>query len=213
MPHQRGAVLLVALIFLLLLTILALSSSGSSLLQEKMVGAVRNQQLAEFGAETALRGAEARLWTASETKDPFIRNCSGSGSIKDVNGNAVLQACRAYDKKNPDASFSAFKHKSGLDLTSSSVTGNSFKYDKNLTASSLNTGKLAAEPRYIIEYLGIARPPGGGGPQVESGYSGPGTVGVGSQDVRMFRITARSVGGNDKASRVVQSTFGALGHD
>ncbi len=58
--HQRGVVLVVALIFLLLITVLAISASGTSLLQEKLVGGLRNSQLAEWSAESALRGAEWR---------------------------------------------------------------------------------------------------------------------------------------------------------
>ena len=205
--RQRGAVLLVALIFLILLTLLALSSSGSSLLQEKMVGAVRNQQLAQFGAETALREAEARLWMASQTGDPLIRNCSGSGNLVGGGGAVVLQACRAFDRPNPDPAFVQFKTAPKLDLDSGTVTNNSFQYTgKDLTAAAMGNARLAQQPRYIIEYLGIVSP---GGNPTEWGDPNK----VGNQDVRMFRITARSVGANTKVSRVVQSTFGALGHD
>jgi type IV pilus assembly protein PilX len=60
---QQGAVMVVALIFLMLLTLLAISASSRSLLQERMAGGLRNAQLAEIGAEAALRGAEWRLWS------------------------------------------------------------------------------------------------------------------------------------------------------
>lgn len=62
---QRGVVLVVALIFLLLLTMLAISASGRSLLQERMAGGLRNGQMAEMAADTALRGAEWKLWKAA----------------------------------------------------------------------------------------------------------------------------------------------------
>lgn len=205
--QQRGAVLLVALIFLILLTLLALSSSGSSLLQEKMVSAVRNKQLAEFGAETALREAEARLWMASQTGDPLIRNCSGSGNLKDSSGTAVLQACRAFNRDNPDPQFETFKLAAKLDLDDATVKANSFEYKgKVLTAGTLGNAQLAEQPRYIIEYMGIVSP--GGSPTEYKNKQEPG-----DQDVSMFRITARSVGANKNVTRVVQSTFGALGHD
>lgn len=204
---ERGAVLLVALIFLILLTLLALSSSGTSLLQEKMVGAVRNQQLAEFGAQSALREAEARLWMASQTKDPLIRNCTGTGAISGSGGVTVLQACRAFNRLNPDPAFETFKTAAKLDLDSGPVTNNSFVYTgKDLTDSALGNARLAEQPRYIIEFLGTVAP--GGNPTEYKDKSK-----VGNQEVRMFRITARSVGANKNASRVVQSTFGALGHD
>ena len=60
MSAQRGAVLVVALIFLLLMTILAMSASGRSFLQERMVGGLRNAQQAEMSAQTALRERDRR---------------------------------------------------------------------------------------------------------------------------------------------------------
>jgi len=58
--RQRGAVLFVALIFLILLTLLGLAASGNSILQERMTGGVRNRQLALMGAESGARGANRR---------------------------------------------------------------------------------------------------------------------------------------------------------
>ncbi|HET8900067.1 MAG TPA: pilus assembly protein [Rhodanobacteraceae bacterium] len=208
--RQRGAVLLVALIFLILLTLLALTSSGSSLLQEKMVGATRNAQLAQFGAESALRAAEWRLWQASSNKDVFIRNCASSEQ----------QGCRAYNRKDESGDFYAFRNDPSLSINGGCPSyaftygvDNSGNAVNDLTDAGLGNAKLAANPCYIIEYMGIARPPGGGGPQHESGATGAGNIAIGSQDVRLFRITARSIGGNDKVSRIVESTFGALGHE
>lgn len=200
---QRGVVLVMALIFLVLLTLLALSSSSSSLLQEKMVSAVRNMQLAEFGAESALREAEARLWMASETRDPLVRICQGPGHIVGSGGSTVLQACRAFDRYSPDAAFEAFKRDPSLDLSSALATGNSFAYSgEDLTDASMGNSRLAEQPRYIIENLGTVTP-GGTGQKYGGGAGGP-------QSVTMFRITARSVGGNKNANRVVQSTFSAM---
>ena len=62
--RARGAVLFVALIFLVLITLLALTATGTSILQEKMTGGMRNQQLGLMGAESALRGGEAFFTTA-----------------------------------------------------------------------------------------------------------------------------------------------------
>jgi type IV pilus assembly protein PilX len=88
--QQRGVVLVVALIFLLLITVLAISASGTSLLQEKLVGGLRNSQLAEWSAESALRGAEWRLWRASS--DPGTRMQCGTSTLAD---------CYNYDAVSP----------------------------------------------------------------------------------------------------------------
>lgn len=58
---QQGAVLFVALIMLLLLTILGVSSMKGTLMEEKMSGNLRDHNIAFEAAESALRDAEATL--------------------------------------------------------------------------------------------------------------------------------------------------------
>ena len=60
---QRGATLIVALLFLILITILGISSVSSITLEEKMAGNSRDQQIAFQAAESALRDAEIDLET------------------------------------------------------------------------------------------------------------------------------------------------------
>ncbi|MCI0919551.1 hypothetical protein JNA64_20520 [Pseudomonas stutzeri] len=59
--RERGATLLIALILLLVITVLAISSIREAALEERIVGNVRDQQAAFNGAESALREAETRL--------------------------------------------------------------------------------------------------------------------------------------------------------
>lgn len=61
--NQKGAVLVVALIMLLLLTILGVSSMQNTSLQEVMAGNTRDHTVAFESAELALREAEAKLPT------------------------------------------------------------------------------------------------------------------------------------------------------
>lgn len=192
--QQRGVVLVVALIFLVLLTLLALSSTGSSLLQEKMVGGTRNMQLADYGAESALREAEARLWKARTMGVTDFVNC----------GRDTSRACYKFDPNNPITAVVDFRTKPGWQSTGAqSYTA------ANLTStgSSPVTAQLAKQPLYIIQDLGLERPPGAG-TQVESGTSGGGGGATGFEN-HIYRITARSVGANDNVVRVLQSTFAA----
>lgn len=55
---QHGAVLIVSLLLLLVMTVLALGASQSTRLQERMAGSTRNQDLAFQAAEAALRAGE-----------------------------------------------------------------------------------------------------------------------------------------------------------
>lgn len=61
MNAQRGAVLIVSLVFLLLLTLLATSSMQNATLQEKVAGTLKLRDASFQSAETALRIAEAKI--------------------------------------------------------------------------------------------------------------------------------------------------------
>ncbi|MEM9101936.1 MAG: PilX N-terminal domain-containing pilus assembly protein [Pseudomonadota bacterium] len=63
---QEGAVLVTSLIILMLLTIIALSSMQSTVLQEKMTSAVSDGQLALEAAESALIDAEQFVRTLTD---------------------------------------------------------------------------------------------------------------------------------------------------
>lgn len=58
---QRGTVLIVSLVFLLLLSMLGLSSLQNATLQEKMAGSLNARQTAFHSAESVLRAGEARV--------------------------------------------------------------------------------------------------------------------------------------------------------
>ena len=56
--HQRGAVLIVSLIFLLIVTLIAVGSMRDTILEEKMAGNTRDRNLAFQSAESGVREAE-----------------------------------------------------------------------------------------------------------------------------------------------------------
>lgn len=193
--RQRGAVLVIALIFLMLLTILAISASGSSLLQEKMVAATRNAQLAHWGAESALRGAEWRLWTASVKPSTRIQ-CGASLESAD---------CYRVDSNVTNAAVVNFRTSSGWNTTSTEA-GTAYTLDYTAAPTTGASAQLDQPPVYLIEDLGIELPPGTG-PQSE--YGSRQAEGYLSTSRHVFRITARSTGGNDNAVSLLQSTFAA----
>lgn len=198
---QRGVVLVVALIFLVLLTIIAISASGRSLLQERMAGGLRNAQLAQMSAETALRGAEWTLWTSTVNSGTQL-NC-GTGLLS---GN-----CYRYDPASTlyaaNGIVSNFRNSSGwVDTGAAIYKGPSGNTD--YTASS-NNNKLAKNPVYIIEDLGVELPPNVTGSLHESGATGSGGTGYASTNRHIYRITARGAGANGNTVRVLESTFAA----
>jgi len=196
MGTQRGAVLVVALIFLLLMTILAMSASGRSFLQERMVGGLRNAQQAEMSAQTALRGAEWKLWTSTSNISSHL-SC----------GTGIFTDCYVYDAANPVANVVNFRTQLGW------VTAGATSYRGGVSASTdftaLPSGALANNPLYIIEDLGVELPPGVSGGLHESGVTGTGGTAYSSTTRHIYRITARATGGNANTIRVIETTFAA----
>lgn len=68
--RQHGAVLVISLIFLLLMTIIGVTSIQTTILQERMAGNVRDHNRALQAAEMALRAGEVWLdgnWATADT--------------------------------------------------------------------------------------------------------------------------------------------------
>jgi len=204
-PHvrQRGTVLFISLIFLVLLTLLGLTASSTSVLQERMTGGFRNNQLALMGAETALRGVEWSIWNASNGATPFYCGATGGSSY-------------CYQPTNANAS-------STLQMDPNTVTFRNSKtwlaagaawntYGTALTglSGSEATASLANQPQYLIEDLGIVLAPGANS-NGEGGSRDPSiTSGANNQTLHAYRITARATGGNGGTVRAVDSYFVAL---
>jgi type IV pilus assembly protein PilX len=181
---ERGAVLILAMIFLLLLTIVAISTTGRSLLQERMAGAMRNAQQAEASAENALRGAEWNIFNG--TGNVACYNSSNAGSVS-----AKVTAFRASSVWITDGA------------TEYKGAGVSKDYSATATDPALSTAVLATNPWYIVELLGQDLPPGSG----TSTAKEAGSSGTPSAKFYLYRITARATGGSPNTIRVVESTF------
>lgn len=195
---QRGAVLVIALIFLLLLTMLAISSSSRSLLQTRMAGGLHNAKQAELSAQTALRGAEWKLWTSTSNIGSHL-NC-GSGIFTD---------CYIFDPNNPITNVVNFRTKQGWVTDGSTAYEGSGSSDYTNFAGTGEVGNLAENPHYIIEDLGVELPPGISGTLHESGVTGSTGGGASSVSRHIYRITARATGANKNTVRVLESTFAA----
>jgi type IV pilus assembly protein PilX len=185
--------MVVALIFLLLLTLLAISASSRSLLQERMAG--------------GLRGAEWRLWSIPARG---IRLSCPSDSLAN---------CYAFDAINPSSYVTAFRSGAGWPTAGSTEykgDGGNFDYT-TLASSSLATAhkrvaKLAKNPRYIIERLGQETSPGTGS-QIEGGVTAAyGSSSTPSTALWIWRVTARSTGGSENTVRTLESTYAAPGN-
>lgn len=206
--RERGAVLLVALIFLILLTLLAIGASSGSLLQQRMVAATRSAQLASMSADTALRGAEWRLWATSQVVGQGV--VCDSGDINPTSG------CVKYDPSSPlyaaDGAVTRFRSGDNRWLslagpvTYKGGAGTGYTDLAVATDGDHASPNVAENPQYIIEDMGPVKV---GGPQGEGGVTGQNNGAPGTPNIHAYRITARATGGTTNTVRVVQSTFDA----
>lgn len=89
--HQTGAALIVGLVMLLVMTVLGVAAMQTSLLEEKMAGNYRDQNLAFQAAEAALRDAEADISSSGRifgltnfAADCTAGLCDATGGLSEV---------------------------------------------------------------------------------------------------------------------------------
>lgn len=205
--RQRGAVLFIALVMLVLITLLAVTAIGSSILQERMVGGLRNQQLGTMGAESGLRGTESWLWNLNftwtegvdEDGNTFYSGQQLPPCIGSSTGTCVHRA-------NPDGTPKDVVQKFRTSRTWQDPPAGSPTYPDDLPhkltglVGDLETASLSRQPAVIIEDMGPNVPPGSGN---QSGAIDPENLTAS----RFYRITARSEGGNGAIVRVLESVF------
>jgi len=76
--RQRGSVLIISLVILLVMTIIGLSSMESTILEERMAGNARDQDLAFQAAEAALRDGETDIIANIEPETLFWTDCTSA---------------------------------------------------------------------------------------------------------------------------------------
>ncbi len=180
--RQRGVVLFMSLVMLLILTILGLSSVQTTSLQERMSRNARDTNLAFQAAESALRDGEdlIELLTSlapfdNATAGYYRENAPGVvPNWKDVNATAAGNV-------NWEASSEAA---CGCMDANLAVTG------------------VASQPRYIVEHV---RAVISGADALNLDNIGQDT---GSGRTEMFKITTYGQGGSASARVMLQSTYG-----
>jgi len=199
--RQRGAVLFVALVFLLLLTLLGVTASSTSILQERMTGGLRNSHLAGIGTESGLRGGEVDLWAAAARSN----TASGGIAMPPCAGGSA-QPCR-YMRTNGIVDTRVQKFRTSTAWLDTGTDG-AKEYDQDVSTQGGNyvTGNLASQPRYMIEDLGLDT---GGGSGNMGGAILAAAQGSGAPSVHLYRVTARSQGASTSLMRAAESVFGA----
>lgn len=133
--RQRGTVLVVALIMLLLMTMIGLGSMRSTGMEERMAGNWRDVNIAIQAAEAALRDGEN--WLAPGTAMPNLWNYPNC---------PVGQTCRAFRLSSaPD------------DATLDLLGANLAQWRQNATAYPNALAGVAAAPESLVEHRAYIR--------------------------------------------------------
>ncbi len=201
--RQRGAVLVIALLFLTILTILGVTAMTATTFEEKMAGNTRDVALAFQAADAALRDARRDINSIviapfAAPRNPRISGSTGFGDGTDEdNGTCgtslvppqTLGLCRPWPynrEKGPQPV---------LNTTASMTASPSVEYGF-FTGALMPIGLLSRKPQYIIEVMCFLPP------------AGQGSLSANPSDYcNFYRITAAGYGGNPNTRVTVQEVF------
>jgi type IV pilus assembly protein PilX len=185
LKNERGVALLVALMFLIVLTLLGLAAMKGTTLEERMAGGTRDYNIALQAAEAALRDAEADLkgsgisGVRSLTVSSFPVTLIGTGTPSGcVAGGLCLIANETVQLYN------------SASVNWASTTSTVYGTYTGATA----IGGVSQPPRYILELMQFADGKNKGGNN-------------GANDYYYVRITARAWGASAQTQVYLQEIF------
>lgn len=129
---QRGMATITVLMLIVLLALLLLSVMGGGLLDERMAGNLRSQNLAFQAAEAVLRDAESQLSAAPYAPD-YLASAFSAGCANALCTTAATGSTPRWQT---------------LDWSANSTTTRTFS-----GASPLPAGAVAQQPRYYVEVV------------------------------------------------------------
>jgi type IV pilus assembly protein PilX len=186
--RQQGAVLIVALIFLVILTMLGVTAMTGTTMEHRMAGNSKDLGVALQAAETALRDARRDIngltLNGGTGRNPAMHISQFGDGTGTNNG-----SCNATGLCRPQA-YTAAVNAVMPTAPAVSMTGAPSVAYRTYTGAQLIQG-VAQQPTYIIEIFCL--------PQF--GQS------IGSSQCKFYRITARGYGGNPNSQVTLQELF------
>ena len=206
--RQRGVALVVGLVFLLITTLMALTSMSGVIMQERMAGNLRNASIAQAGAESAARAGESWIREFHSKGQQLSGDCTAMDKVFARTGSASDLADSACSGNVGRAE--AFRNSA----TWIESPGAGFIHQYPTTQlSEAQMGAhdgagMARRPQFMIESLGPLKGLDSQGGQVGS-FGGVDAAGSGSATPppTVYRITGRSTGATANVIRSVESYY------
>jgi len=186
---ERGAILFVGLIFLVVLSLLGLTALRAASMQERMAGNMRDRGIAFQAAESALRAAEIYLTktTTPPAVSSFSATACGSKGVYKLSGstpyfiaqNSAFSSGTKWDGANPE-----FWNEYPWEKANCAYNNSGDYITYVATADLGKPGKPVKLPLYVIEEL----PSNGTG-------------------LTSYRVTAKGWGSSENAVVILQATY------
>ena len=176
--QQRGIVIVIALVMLLGMTILSVTSMTNSTLEERMSANLRDREIALQAAEAALRYGE-RI-APGYNKTQFTETCENGLCNFDLQDTTINH----YKYWSPNADFTT-------DVWANNTPATHIVYDASIAIAEIDS--TSTRPKLIIEYMGK---------QIQDL-----SAGAQASDPPVFRITAMGYGQSSTTRVMLQSTF------
>lgn len=193
--RQRGAILVVSLIMLLVLTVLGVSSMEGTGLEMKMASNNRDRQVAMQAAEAALTTAENYIQTNGFALSDLQNGCSGASCFESTCADGL---CFNGSYASTDKDFECTLAPPAIDVWEDpalDVWNNAAKH------VSVSIPPLKNDAKYIIEFLCYMD--SGNGQYLSDVASGSG----GGNGARLYRISALGTGDTGRARVLLQSVY------
>lgn len=171
------------LLLIVVLGFMALAGMSSGIVQERMAGNQRDQNVALQAAEAALRDAEADIEANLSVASAFTTACAGGLCVAPSMTVAAPQSAPLWQSIDWSTQARAY----------GSATGAPALVGPGNTA-------LASQPRYFVEVL-PSLPPGAGNSVCQ------GCTTTGPERARAYRITVRASGVRDSTVVMLQSVY------
>ena len=190
--QQKGSVLIVSLVFLLLLTIVGVSAMNMTNLEEKMTGNFRDHDLAFQTAEAALLDGEAFVEATFDINQALTNPaCTGANCYTDACDEGLCFHGTFNNSSTPVSDCTSGTEQEWEDSSIWSDTSNTREMDTQIEGTVRNA-------RYIVEFrCFVPRDPTNANPDPD----------VFAQWVPAFRITALASGASTDAQVMLQSVY------